>query len=153
MSECRFERDVLAGQWTDSLRAHVAQCSDCTATMAVAPYMTELAAVDMREHPLPDPQVVWLKAQLLRGSIAVERAGRPLKVFQAVSYVVVAALWTGVLAWKWVAIQAMMHSFTPFRLFQNAADASSLSVTFFVMVFGLASITIGLALHTILAED
>lgn len=153
MSECRFERDVLAGRWTDSLRAHVAQCSDCSAAMSVAPYMTELAAVDMREHPLPDPQVVWLKAQLLRGNIAVERAARPLKVFQVVSYVVVAALWTGVLAWKWVAIRALLQSFTPSRLFQNAADASSLSVTFFVMVLGLASITIVLALHTILAED
>jgi hypothetical protein len=153
MNECRFERDVIADRWTDSLRAHVAQCSDCTAAMSVAPYMTDLAAVDMREHPLPDPQVVWLKAQLLRSSIAVERAARPLRIFQVVSYVIVAALWTGVLAWKWIAIEAMLHSFTPSRLFDNAADASSLSVTFFVMVLGLASITIGLALHTILAED
>ena len=153
MSECRFERDVIAGRWTDSLRAHVAQCADCEATMLVAPHMKELAAVDMREHPLPDPQVVWLKAQLLRNSIAAERISRPLKIFQAISYAVVAAAWTTVLAWKWTAIQALLHSFSPERFVQNAGQAASLSMTFFGMVFVLSSITIGLALHTILAED
>jgi hypothetical protein len=153
MSECRFEPDVVAGRWTDTLRAHVAHCADCEAAMSVAPYMKELAAVDMREHPLPDPQVVWLKAQLLRNSIAIERAARPLRIFQIFSYVVVAAAWTSVLAWKWGAIEALLHSFTPASFFQNASEAASLSVTFFVMVFLLSSITIGLALHTILAED
>ena len=141
MSECRFDRDVVAGRWTDSLRAHVAQCADCEAAMNVASYVRELAAVDMREHPLPDPQVVWLKAQLLRGNMAVERASRPLKVFQVVSYVVVAALWTGVLAWKWPAIQALLHSFTPASFFQNAGPAASLSITFFVIVFVVSRFT------------
>ena len=153
MSECRFERDVIAGRWTDSLRAHVAQCADCEATMLVAPHMKELAAIDAREHPLPDPQVVWLKAQFLRRSMAVERASRPLKVFQMISYVAVAAAWTAVLAWKWAAIQALLHSFSPERFVQNAGQAASLSMTFFAMIFILSSVTIGLALHTMLAED
>lgn len=153
MSECRFERDVIGGRWTESLRGHVAQCADCEATMLVAPQMKELASVDMREHPLPDPQVVWLKAQLLRNTMAAERASRPLKIFQMVAYVVVAGGWTAVAAWKWTAIQAILHSVTPASLVQNAGQAASLSVTFFAMVFVLSSITIGVALHTILAED
>lgn len=153
MNECRFERDVIAGRWTESLRAHVAQCADCEAAMLVSPHMKELASIDVREHPLPDPQVVWLKAKLLRNTFAMERASRPLKVFQAISYVVVAAAWTAVLAWKWTAIQALLHSFSPERFVQNAGQAASLSMTFFVMVFMLASVTIGLALHTMLAED
>ncbi|HEX3584304.1 MAG TPA: hypothetical protein VH087_21240 [Thermoanaerobaculia bacterium] len=153
MNECRFERDVIAGRWTESLRAHVAQCADCEAAMLVSPHMKELASVDMREHPLPDPQVVWLKAKLLRNTFAMERAARPLKVFQAISYVVVAAAWTAVLAWKWTALQALLHSFSLERFVQNAGEAASLSMTFFGMVFILASITIVLALHTMLAED
>jgi hypothetical protein len=153
MSQCRYEPDVLAGRWNDSLRAHVAQCADCEAAMAVSPYMSELAAVDMREHPLPDPQVVWLKAQLLRSSIAVERAGRPLKFFQIFSYGVVAAGWAAVLAWKWTAIQALLHSFTPATFVHNADAAGSLTLTFFMTVLVLSSVTIGVALHTILAEE
>lgn len=153
MSECRFERDVIAGRWTDSLRGHVAQCADCEAAMLIAPHMKELASIDMREHPLPDPQVVWLKAQLLRNTFAMERAARPLRVFSAISYFIVAAAWTTVLAWKWTAIQALLHSFSPERFVRNAGEAASLSMTFFVMVFILASITIGLALHTMIAED
>jgi hypothetical protein len=153
MSECRFERDVIAGRWTESLRAHVAQCADCEATMLVSPQMKELASVDMREHPLPDPQVVWLKAQLLRNTMTAERITRPLKIFQMISYVIVAGGWTAVLAWKWAAIQALLHSYTPTALVLNAGETSSLSMTFFAMVFILSSITIGVALHTILAED
>ncbi|HEY2830585.1 MAG TPA: hypothetical protein VGJ88_10750 [Thermoanaerobaculia bacterium] len=153
MSECRFERDVIAGRWTDSLRAHVAQCADCEAAMLVSPQMKELASVDMREHPLPDPQVVWLKAQLLRNTMTAERATRPLKIFQMISYVIVAGGWTAVMAWKWTALQALVHSYTPTAFVQNAGQAAALSVNFFAMVFVLSSITIGVALHTILAED
>jgi len=153
MNECRFERDVVAGRWTDSLRAHVTRCADCEAAMVVAPHMKELAAADMREHSLPDPQVLWLKAQLLRNLVGVERASRPLRFVQAISYVVVAAAWTAVLAWKWVAIQALLHSFSPERFVRNAGQAASLSMTFFAMIFILSSLTIALALHTMLAED
>jgi hypothetical protein len=157
MSECRFERDVLRAAdentWTDALRSHVRECADCNAAVDVAPWMATLAAEEVREHRLPDPQVVWLKAQLLRNTIMVDRASRPMRAAQLISYVVVAAGWSALMMSNWTSIERWLHSFTPASVFRNAAAGASLSMSFFVLVFVLASATIGLALHTIVAEE
>src|SRR5712691_2417551 len=106
MSEpCRHERHVIRAvvddQWTDTLREHVTSCADCAAAAAAAPFMKRLARLDERQQKLPDPAVVWLKAQLLRGGALAERAARPLTIVQIAAYVVVAAGWAAVLTWKW----------------------------------------------------
>lgn len=157
MTACRYEQEVLRAadedRWTDALRAHVRDCADCAAALDVAPWMSKLAAEDLRERPLPDPQVVWLKAQLLRNTIMVDRAARPMKAFQLVSYVVVAAGWAALMMSNWTSIERWLHGFTPARVFENAASGASLSMSFFALVLLLSSATIGIALHTILAEE
>jgi hypothetical protein len=157
MSECRYERDVLRAadenNWSDALRAHLRECADCNAAVDVAPWMAKLAAEDLRERRLPDPQVVWLKAQLLRNTIMVERASRPMKAAQLISYIVVAAGWAALMMSNWTRIEQWIHSFTPASVFQSAAAGASLSMSFFALVFLLSSATIGVALHTIVAEE
>jgi len=157
MTECRYERDVLRAAddntWTDALRAHLRECPDCNAAVDVAPWMAKLAAEDLRERPLPDPQVVWLKAQLLRNTIMVERASRPMKAAQLISYVVVAAGWAALMTSNWTKIEGWLRNFTPASVFQSAAAGASLSMSFFALVLLLSSATIGVALHTILAEE
>ena len=84
MTACRWEADVLRAanedRWPDNLRRHLAECDDCTATAAVAPWMGKFAGISDREHILPDPSIVWLKAKLLQGSRDVARASRPMNV-------------------------------------------------------------------------
>jgi len=158
MSEpCRFESAVLRAasedRWTESLRQHLTECDDCIAAAAAAPWMSRFARVSDREHVLPDPSIVWLKAQLLRGTADVARASRPMTIVQLFAYFIVASGWAAVLTWKWAAVEAWVRSFTPTGLVTNAARAQSLSLSFFAIVFVLASTTVMLALHTILAED
>lgn len=157
MSACNQEplvrRAAVENRWTDALQEHVRTCSDCAAAAAAAPFMTRFARVDERRHALPDPSVVWLKAQLLRGNIAAERAARPLNFIQMVAYVVVAAGWAAVLTWKWADLQAWLLGFTPTQMVKGLSGTSSLSVSFLMMVVVLASLTVMLGLHTILAED
>ena len=158
MSEpCRHEphviRAVVEDQWTDALREHVASCASCAAAAAAAPFMKRLAQVDERQRKLPDPAVVWLKAQLLRGGALAERAARPLTIVQIVAYIVVAAGWASVLTWKWADLQQWILRFTPSGMVQGMAHSTSLSIAFLLMVVVLASMTVMLALHTILAED
>jgi hypothetical protein len=158
MSEaCRHEphiiRAVAEDRWTDALRDHVASCADCAAAAAATPFMARLARLDERQQKLPDPGVLWLKAQLLRGGALAERAARPLTIVQIVAYVVVAAGWAAVLTWRWPDLQRWILGFTPARMVQGMAHSSTLSVTFLLMVVVLASMTVMLALHTILAED
>lgn len=160
MSEaCRFEPQIVRAtqddRWTDALRNHVADCVDCAAAASVAPWMGDFARFSDREHILPDPAVLWLKAQLLRGSQEAARASLPLTVVQLISYGVIAAGWAALLTWKWDTIELWLRGMTPTGIVAGAADASmsSLTLSFFAMVFILGSATVMLALHTILAEE
>jgi hypothetical protein len=157
MSACRQEAGILRAasedRWTEELRAHLLECDDCVAAMSVAPWMSRFSRMSDREHILPDPAVVWLKAKLLQGSVDASRASRPLDVVQFIAYAVVAAGWAALLTWRWDAVRSWMSSFTPAGIVSTAARGSSLSVSFFAMVFILASFTVMLALHTILAEE
>lgn len=148
MSSCRFERDVLAGRWTDALRAHVATCDDCTMTMQVAPWMSDFARMPDREHMLPDPAVLFLKAQLMRGTVDAARLSRPLTVVQMLAYGLVAAAWAALLTWKWESIVNWLHPGL-----NTFAGTGSVSLTFFAMVLVLGTATVMLAVHTILAEE
>lgn len=162
MNGCAFESNVLeaaeSGRWSESLRAHVAGCESCAAAAAVAQWMAEFARQDDREHILPDPSVVWLKAQLLRQHNAVELASRPMHLLQVAAYMIVAAGWAALLTWKWAAVEEWMLTLSPRNFLSGAAalsggGSSSLSMTFFAIVIVLSSLTVMLALHTILAEE
>jgi hypothetical protein len=161
MNGCAFESNVLEaaenGRWTESLRAHVAGCESCEAAASVAKWMADFARQDDREHILPDPAVVWLKAQLLQQHTAVDLASRPMHLLQIAAYVIVAGGWAALLTWKWAAVQEWMLTLSPRHFISGAAamnaGSSSLSMTFFAFVIVLSSVTVMLALHTILAEE
>ena len=158
MSEpCRFDADVLRAaaedRWTESLRQHLLDCDDCVAAASVAPWMNRFSRISDREHRLPDPQIVWLKAQLLRGSADVARVARPMNFAQMIAYLVVAGGWAALLSWKWEALQLWMRGFTPTGLLQNVTRANTLSLSVLALVILLATVTVSLTLHTILAEE
>jgi len=160
MNGCPMERDVVRAAandaWPEALRVHVATCEDCAAAAEVAPWMQSFAANDARQHPLPDPSVLWLKAHLLRSSAAVERAARPITNLQIGAYLALAAGWAFFLTTKWTSIQSWLHSLTPTALVAKAAGVSvttSTSVSLIVTMIVLASLTVMVALHTILAEE
>ena len=153
---CPHEEEVLHAanedRWTEELRAHLTDCDDCMAAVSIAPWMTRFSRISDREHMLPDPQIVWLKAQLLRGTTDAMRASRPLTIVQMIAYVTVAGGWAALLTWKWDAIQAWINSLTPTGMVATAAT-TPLSMSFFAFVFVLASITGMVGLYTIVAEE
>jgi hypothetical protein len=160
MTACRFEPDVIraaaSGEWTASLREHLATCADCAAASEVGPWMEEFARIDDREHVLPDPAVLWLKAKLMQSNAAMQRAALPITRVQIAAYLAVAACWAALLTWKWPAIQAWVNSLTPSHVMLASAGAqatASVSVSLFAGIVVLSSATVFLAMHTILAED
>lgn len=154
---CRFEADVLRAaeedRWSDALREHLGTCEDCMAAASVAPWLDRFRRMSDRQHILPDPSIVWLKAKLLQGTIDIARISRPMTALQLIAYGIVAAGWAALLTTKWTAIQAWLRGFTPTDLVVSAARAETLSMSFLAIVFVLASTTVMLALHTILAEE
>ena len=158
MSEpCRYEPEILRAaaedRWTEALRNHLRDCDHCIAAASVAPWMGRFARISDREHILPDPSIVWLKAKLFQGNADAGRAGRPLDVVQMVAYMVVAGGWAALLTWRWDMVEAWLHRLTPSGMIASAARAESLSMSFFALLFILASMTVTLALHTILADE
>lgn len=155
---CRFESDVIraanANDWSPELRDHVARCEECSAAAGIGPWMRRFASQPDREHVLPAASVIRLKSQLIHSEAAAERAMRPLTTAQISAYLIVAGGWAAMLNWKWTALQTWFAQLTPSRLIAHSSHAGpSLSLSFMVMVFALASITIMLAVHTILAEE
>ena len=118
-------------------------------------WMQQFARVDLLPR-LPDANALWIKAKLMQSAIAAERAALPLTRFQIAAYVIVAAAWAALVTWKWSALQAWINSLSPTHIVLASAGAqaaTSLSITFLMMLIALASVTVMLAFHTILAED
>lgn len=69
MSEelCSMEPSVLramrTGQWTVTQEGHIADCPSCQELLKVAGFMNRIAESLRRDPALPDPVLVWLKAQ------------------------------------------------------------------------------------------
>ena len=160
MNGCPMERDVVraaaSDAWPEALKSHITSCEECAAAAAVAGWMHTFAETDLRDRPLPDPSVLWLKAHLLRSSVAVERASRPITNLQVGAYLLLAAGWAALLTTKWASIQSWMHGFSPTAIVTKAAGAGmnvSISAPAILTVIVLASLTVMVALHTILAEE
>lgn len=151
--EAEVVRAAATDRWSDALRAHLGTCEHCVAAASAAPWMDRFAKMSDREHILPDPSLLYLKAQLLKGTVDASRAARPLNLVQIAAYFLIAGSWAALLTWKWPAVQAWLSRFTPSGLVQSAARAESLSLPFLAVIFVLASMTVMLAIHTILAED
>ena len=119
--------------------------------------MEEFARVDDREHILPDPAVLWLKAKLMQSNATMQRVALPITRLQIGAYLAVAACWAALLTWKWPAIQGWVNALTPSHVVLASAGAqaaaTALSVSFFAGILVLSSATVFLAMHTILAED
>jgi len=122
----------------------------------VAAWMQQFAGIDDQERRLPDASSIWVKAKLLQSAAAAERAVLPITRTQIVAYVVIAACWAALLNWKWVALSAWFRGLTPTHMILHAAGAetaATVSATFFAALIALASVTVMLAFHTILAEE
>lgn len=156
MSACRFEPQVIAAaerdEWTATLREHLTECDDCIAAASISPWMDRFASIGDREHRLPDASIVYLKAKLLQGTLDVRRASRPMDVVQMIAYLVVAGGWAALLTFKWKAIEAWLRAMSPSAIvLQHSTESLSVSLIAFVVL--LASMTVMLALHTIMAEE
>ena len=114
-------------------------------------WMKQFAAIEDREHILPDPSVIWLKAQVLQSAKAMERASRPITTMQMAAYGIIAACWAALLTWKWSALQAWADTLRPSQIV--LAHGSPLSPSFIATFLVLTAITVLLGMHTVFAEE
>ena len=110
--------------------------------------MATVAKVDVPRTELPSPTVIWVKAQLMRSRVHIERVNRPLQLMHGLAYMLVAAGWAAVLMTKWDDVQALVLS--PASAISGSVSVSAALIAAIVL---LGSITLGVAMHTIIAEE
>ena len=121
-TECSREQDVMEivsserwpDQCPDELRAHVAQCSNCTDVLEVAQALHEDRAIACMDAQIPSAELVWWRAELRARQEAMIVASRPITLVEAFG----AAAGVGVAvalinrAWPWMKSFLVMPDFT-----------------------------------------
>jgi len=74
---CRLEREVVDaarhGEWSEDLRAHLRQCSDCAESARVGAFMAGVAQTLRRDRPVSS-DYIWWKAEFERRAAEVRPA-------------------------------------------------------------------------------
>ena len=103
--ESAVARAVRTDEWDEGLRAHLRHCATCRGVQDAARWMQALTAqpqeVAESRTDLPDPQILWLRAQLGERQAAAERAQQIVQWVEVgcITAVCVAlGIW---LVWSW----------------------------------------------------
>jgi len=118
--ECEFEAEVLAaalhGCWPEvageALRSHVSGCAICADVAAIADPINQSRQELRMSAALPNPGIVWWRAQLRARREAAVAAGRPITGVQVlaaacalavlVGYFQNATTWFRATSGKWI---------------------------------------------------
>ncbi len=75
VSEELIREAAQTGRWTDELRDHCASCSPCAETALVtAALCADARELEADDSSLPDPRLIWLRAQIESRRIKSNRA-------------------------------------------------------------------------------
>jgi len=115
-NNCDQEAAVLnaarTGQWDGPLKAHVAGCGACRETAQTSRWMLSLAqsCEPSREGiaALPEPGLVWWRAQLAQKQRAAERTQKKLEWIASIIQAVVVLGVAGGFAWIWPRFQGQL---------------------------------------------
>ena len=115
---CAQQPDILsavaAGREGEALMAaHLAACPSCREQAHAISWMRHLAAAPEPSHPLPDPGVIWWKAQLLRRWQAERAASAPIERMHWVELVAGFASLVVFLVWQWRGLSTLVSRAIP----------------------------------------
>ncbi len=86
---CPYEDSIAqainTGQWNEDLRTHVTRCENCAEAVQMSYWMSNLAERWRSADPVPNPNLIWLKAQLATQQHLEKRALRLGILVQAVA--------------------------------------------------------------------
>ncbi|MEI6668235.1 MAG: hypothetical protein WCP29_08770 [Acidobacteriota bacterium] len=160
---CNTEPSVVAaaaaGHETDPVVvAHVAACPSCRAAVGAVCWMRRMANDPAEPHALPNPDVIWWKAQLLRRWEAERRAAAPIERMHKAELFAGLASLAGFVGWQWSGLTKVLSSFSPVGLATwstqtttagSAADPSSLVFLFGSIFLGVMILA---GVHRMLSE-
>jgi len=158
---CSHEPDILVSaadgqEMSAALEAHLASCPSCREQADAVAFVRGLAATSDAPHQLPDPAVIWWKAQLLRRWEAERTAAAPIERMRWVELAAGFASLAVFLVWQWQGLVNFAVRAVPAGLAAASATPQAVSPMALVLLAG-AAMSIGAvvlaALHRRLGRE
>lgn len=158
---CAFEEKIAAanvsGRWSDELLAHVAGCRACEEVALISNYLSESAAASRPAitAELPDPALIWSRAQLAARREAIERAMRPILWARRFAFGAAAAAIVVAIILAWSRISGFFSGFVDsWRAHSAPSSAGQNGILLAVMAaFLLILVPLVFSLYTSWSED
>lgn len=132
---------AAAGHETDAAVVdHLAACPTCREAVEAVCFMRRMAEATTEPHALPNPDVIWWKAQLLRRWEAERRASAPIERMRRTEVFAGLASLAGFVVWQWSGLTRMLSSLSPSSLatwsLQATAAGAPADTSSLVFLFG-----------------
>jgi predicted anti-sigma-YlaC factor YlaD len=137
--------------------AHLASCASCRDAVAAAAWMRDLAgAPHDASRPLPDPAVIWWKAQLMRRWESERRAVAPMERMHWIELAAGIASLGVFLVWQWSGLVNLLAWLNPARLAAISSSANAAGPSMLLLGLGATvalGATIFASLHRMITHD
>lgn len=124
-------RDLAA-----ALRAHLASCPSCRDQAEAAAFVRGLAGATEIPHQLPDPAVVWWKAQLARRWQAERAAAAPIERMRWIELTAGVASLAAFLVWQWEGLLNLLSQAIPASVAAATAAPQTANPTALLLLAG-----------------
>ena len=132
---------VRSGQDDPALRDHLARCESCRQDAEVAAWMIAFAELPAEPARLPDPGLLWWKAQLLRRWQAERAASAPIERMRWVELAAGFASLAAFLVWQWQSLVNLVARAIPAGVAAaSAAPQGASPVAILLVLLGTASV-------------
>ncbi len=158
---CTHERACVAaaegGAPDPAVQAHLASCPSCREAAAVAQSLAMLATTAGEPHALPDPGVIWWKAQLLRRWEAERIVAAPIERMRRAEIGAGLVSLAVFLVWQWSGLTWLFSLLDPQTLASISTSAQPVAWTPNVIVLVSAAVALAIGvmagLHRALVAD
>lgn len=157
---CRFEEKIAAanrsGQWSDELLSHLSGCHVCEEVALVSRYLSESAAAPASAAlaDLPDPTLIWSRAQLAARREAIERAMRPILWVRRFAFALAAVAFIAAIVSAWPRIAAVFAGFAETWTHRARTTPNGNNVLFLLLTAGfLILVPLIFGVYTSWSED
>jgi hypothetical protein len=156
VNECAFEMEIVHAargrDLEDWMATHLASCPFCADAVAVDRMLHRISEHAAAEAAIPEPSLLWLKAQFLQRRVAGEEALRPLALLQRARLFGVAAGWGALLIFEWPAVSGLLSK-DGSGMLSALVSGGGPSMTTIAIAGALLCATAVVAVQSVLAED
>lgn len=139
---CPQEEKVIkaarTGGWENSVRTHILQCAYCREVAEISEWMNLTAAADTRESLLPDPELLFMNAQVAAIQEAQEKALRPLAIAELIVRISIILILAGATLYIWFRLRPLTVLMPPYPYIPQYVQTSAAALVLCIIALAVA---------------